>query len=94
MKNGVCCIDKFVDVLGSVDDNVLNHISGRTHACTLWSKVEQLYARKTRHNRMLLIKQMMASRYQDGTPLTDHLNTFQGIINKLVGIGIKFNDEI
>ena len=30
-----------------VDDNVLNHISGETHARTLWNKLEQLYALKT-----------------------------------------------
>ena len=77
-----------------VDDNVLNHISGETHARTLRSKLEQLYARKTGNNKMFLIKQMMALRYQDGTPLSDHLNTFQGIINQLAGMGIKFDDEI
>ena len=27
-----------------VDDNVLNHISGETHARTLWNKLEELYA--------------------------------------------------
>ena len=30
-----------------VDDNVLNHISGETHARTLWEHLECLYARKT-----------------------------------------------
>ena len=77
-----------------VDDNVLNHIVGETHARTLWNKLEELYARKTGNNKMFLIKQLMALRYQDGTPLTDHLNTFQGIINQLAGMGIKFDDEI
>ncbi|KAF8380019.1 hypothetical protein HHK36_027488 [Tetracentron sinense] len=43
---------------------------------------------------MYLIKQLMSLRYQDGTPLTDHLNTFQGIINQLAGMGIKFDDEV
>ena len=43
-----------------VDDNILNHISGETHACTLWNKLEELYARKTRNNKMFLIKQLMA----------------------------------
>lgn len=77
-----------------VDDNVLNHVSGETHARTLWSKLEQLYARKTGNNKLFLIKQMMALKYQDGTPLTDHLNAFQGIINQLAGMNIKFEDEV
>ena len=41
-----------------VDDNVLNHISGKTHARTLWEHLESLYAWKTRNNKMFLIKQM------------------------------------
>ena len=39
-----------------VDDNVLNHITGETHACTLWTTLEKLYARKTGNNKMFLIK--------------------------------------
>ncbi|GKB51652.1 hypothetical protein Tco_0902405, partial [Tanacetum coccineum] len=70
-----------------VDDNVLNHICEDTHARTLWNKLEQLYARKTRNNKLFLIKQMMRLKYTDGSPVTDHLNVFQGM-------GIKFGDEI
>ncbi|GJX38414.1 putative RNA-directed DNA polymerase [Tanacetum coccineum] len=67
-----------------VDDNVLNHICEETHARTLWNKLEQLYARKTRNNKLFLIKQMMRLKYTDGSPITDHLNAFQCIINQLV----------
>ncbi|GJU85033.1 putative RNA-directed DNA polymerase [Tanacetum coccineum] len=37
---------------------------------------------------------MMRLKYIDGSPVTDHLNVFQGIINQLAGMGIKFEDEI
>ncbi|RVW31737.1 Retrovirus-related Pol polyprotein from transposon TNT 1-94 [Vitis vinifera] len=37
---------------------------------------------------------MMSLKYQDVTPMTDHLNTFQGIINQLAGINIKFEEEV
>ena len=37
---------------------------------------------------------MISLKYQDGTPMTDHLNTFQGIINQLVGMNIKFEEEV
>ena len=77
-----------------VDDNVLNHISGESHARTLWTKLEELYARKTGNNKLFLIKQLINLKYRDGTPVTDHLNVFQGVINQLAGMGIKFEDEI
>ena len=43
---------------------------------------------------MLLINHLISLRYQDGIPLIDDLNTFQGMINQLVGMGIKFDDEV
>ena len=77
-----------------VDDNVLNHVCSVTHARTLWSKLEELYARKTGNNKLFLFKQMISLRYQDGSPMTDHLNSFQGIINQLATMNLKFDDEI
>ena len=64
-----------------VDDNVLNHVSDEKHARNQWNKIEQLYARKTGKNKLFLIKKMISLKYQDVTPIIDHLNTFQGIIN-------------
>ena len=37
---------------------------------------------------------MICLKYKDGTPMTNHLNTFQGIINQLVGMNIKFEEEV
>ena len=77
-----------------VDDNVLNHISGETHARTLWEHLESLYARNTGNNKMFLIKQMLSLKYHDGSSMTDHLNNFHGIMNQLSSMGIKFDEEI
>ncbi|KAJ9566889.1 hypothetical protein OSB04_002855 [Centaurea solstitialis] len=54
----------------------------------------RLYARKTGNNKLFLIKKLIQLKYNDGTPITDHLNAFQGIINQLSGMGIKFEDEM
>jgi cell division cycle protein 20 (cofactor of APC complex) len=77
-----------------VDDNVLNHISGEKHAKSLWDKLEQLYAKKTGNNKMYLIKKMLSLKLQEGTSCADHLNIFQGIMNLLSAMCIKFDDEI
>ena len=37
---------------------------------------------------------MISLKYQDGTPMTYHLNAFQGIINQLAGMNIKFEEEV
>ena len=64
-----------------VDDNVLNHVSGEKNAHTLWIKLEKLYAQKTENNKMYLMKQLILLRYRENTPMIDHVNTFQGLIN-------------
>ncbi|GAB2286824.1 hypothetical protein Dimus_039794 [Dionaea muscipula] len=59
-----------------VDDNVLNHICDIMDAKTLWTKLEELYARKTGNNKMFLIHKLMLLRYDDSSPILDHLNIF------------------
>ena len=64
-----------------VDDNVLNHVSSVNHARSLWTKLKDLYARNTENNKLFLFKQLMSLRYNDVSPITDHLNTFQENLN-------------
>ncbi|KAK0594999.1 hypothetical protein LWI29_002469 [Acer saccharum] len=64
-----------------VDDNIYNHVSEETHARSLWNKLEQLYAQKTGNNKSFLIKKLLGLKFRDGTPLSDHLNAYQGILN-------------
>ena len=42
----------------------------------------------------VLIKKMLGLKLKEGTSCADHLNTFQGIMNQLSDMGIKFDDEI
>ena len=73
---------------------MLNHISGETHARTLWNNLEKLYARKNGNNKLFLIKQMISLRYRDRTLMTNHWNTFQGIMNQLAAMGIEFDEKV
>lgn len=77
-----------------MDDNVLNHVSTVTHARSLWTKLEELYARKLGNNELFLFKKLMSLRYSDGSLMNDHSNTFQGILNQLSIMNLTFDDEI
>ncbi|KAK8527579.1 hypothetical protein V6N12_054785 [Hibiscus sabdariffa] len=37
---------------------------------------------------------MMALKYKEGTSTTDHVSEFQSVINQLLGMDVKFDDEI
>ena len=64
------------------------------HARTLWEKLERLYASKTGNNKLFLLKQLMTYKYKEGSPILDHINDFQGILDQLSGMGVNFDDEI
>ena len=71
-----------------IDDNLLHYIETETNARSLQKKLEQLYARKTSDNKMYLIKKLIELRYQEEIPVVDHLNVFQGLLNKLSNMGM------
>lgn len=77
-----------------VEDNVYNHIANEEHARSLWKKIESLYASKSGNNKLYLLNSLMNLRYKEGTSISDHLNDFQGLLDQLSGMGIKFDDEV
>ncbi len=77
-----------------VGENVLNHVSTKTSARTLWLKLEQLFARKEGVNKMLLIRRLMQLRHSDNRAVADHVNELQGVVNELLAMGITFEDEV
>lgn len=77
-----------------VEDNVRNHIVNEIRARSLWEKLETFYASKTGNNKLFLLKQLMTFKYKEGSPILDHINDFQGVLDQLSGMGVNFDDEI
>lgn len=77
-----------------LDDNVYHHVLDETFAYSLWKKLEDLYARKTAENKAFLMKNLMYLKYEERTPITDHMNEFQGIVKQLSSMKIVFDGEM
>ncbi|CAJ2658024.1 unnamed protein product [Trifolium pratense] len=77
-----------------VEDNIYNHIANETHAKTLWEKLESLYASKSGNNKLFLLNSFISLKYKEGTSISDHLSEFQGLLDQMSGMGIKFEDEL
>jgi len=43
---------------------------------------------------MFLLKSFISLKYQEGTSISDHLSEFQGLLDQMSGMGIKFEDEL
>ncbi|RDY10897.1 hypothetical protein CR513_04516, partial [Mucuna pruriens] len=69
-------------------------INNELHAMTLWEKIESLYVSKCRNNKLFLLNFIVSLKFKEDTFLSDHLNEFQGILDQMLGMGIKFEYEI
>ena len=60
----------------------------------VWKTLQELYEKKNAQNKAFLFKKLMYLRYKDGTPVSDHLNTFQGIVNQFFRMNMELDDEV
>lgn len=60
----------------------------------VWEIVNELYEKKNAQNKTFLFRKLMYLQYTDGTLIFYHLNIFHGILNQLVTLDMKLDDEI
>ncbi|MHC6132813.1 hypothetical protein L8N14_020250, partial [Serratia marcescens] len=77
-----------------LDDVVYNHVENEETSKGVWEKLHELYDRKTSANKAHLIKKLVNLKYQDGKPITNHINEFQGVVNKLASMKLDLDDEL
>lgn len=73
-----------------IDDSMLNHISLETVVDTCSDPMIvswKFVCSKDWKQQMILVKQMLSLKYHVSSPMIDHLNKFQGIMNKLFVMG-------
>ena len=76
-----------------VSDSVLLNVSGEATAKALWDKLGTLYQSKSLVNKLFLWKKLYNLRMKDGDSVTEHLNTFNTMVSKLLSVDIKISDE-
>jgi len=58
-----------------------------------WSTLETLYITKSLSNKLYLKKYFYGLRMNEGTPVLEHLNFFNKVINELLAIDVKIDEE-
>ena len=53
-----------------------------------------MYEKPSANNKVYLMKKLFNLKMPEGGSVIEHLNSFNIIVNQLVSVGIKFNDEI
>ena len=77
-----------------IDISIFNHVSKETNPYELWKKLEGLYERTTALNKAPLIQRLVNLKLKGGKSVSQHLNDFQDIINKLTTMKIVLDDEL
>ena len=67
-----------------IDMILYNNFGDETKANELWRKIETMFQTKNDLNRVSVFRKLVRLRYQDGSSMAEHLNTFQGLISQIV----------
>ena len=70
------------------------HIYDEKKTNVVWKKLENLFFRKTLGNKTTLIRRLVNFKYKDGNNMIKHINSFQGMVNKLVAMKMNIDDKI
>lgn len=53
-----------------------------------------MYASKLENNKLFLLNSFISLKYKEGTSISDHLSDFQGLLDQMPVMSIKFDDEL
>ena len=72
--------------------NVISEISSETTARGIWTKLENLYLKKSLTNRLILLKTFFTMRMRDGTSVKAHLSFFDDLVMKMKTVDLKVDE--
>lgn len=72
---------------------MLFNVFNQTTTKCLWDKLENLFEGKHIINMIFLCRQFYSPRMKDGSLLQEHLDEFNTLINRLVSVGVKIEEE-
>jgi hypothetical protein len=77
----------------AVVDSILPTVSSLNTSKEVWSQLEAIYRPKTLLNRIILRKQLLGLRMEEGGDLASHLTQLKTLSDQLVSIGAAMADE-
>ena len=74
-------------------DDVIYHVMDDESPPGIWLKLESRYMSKSLSNKLYLKQKLYGLKMMEGSDLSQHLNVFNQIINDLMRVDVKFEDE-
>ena len=77
-----------------IDMSLYNNFNEENKAHELWEKIGIMLENKNVVNRVSVFRKIVRLRYQDGSSMEEHMNTFQGLINQTTSLEVPLADEV
>ena len=77
-----------------MNTNLNKHIYDGTKEDFVCKNLENLFSKKIFGNKTTLIRRFVILKYKDGNNMVEHIDFFQGIVNKLVSMKMNIDDKM
>ena len=74
--------------------SMYNNFDEEIDVDVLWKKIRFMFKNKNVVKRVSIFREIVRLRYQDGSSMVEHLNTFQGLINHTTSLEVSLVDEV
>ena len=74
-------------------DKIFYNIMNEETPAGLWCKLESLYMMKSSPDKLFIKKQLYNLRMKEGTPILQHPNAFNKILNDLLALEVKLEGK-
>ena len=78
----------------TLSKNVAHNVAKEKTTMGLMQALAEMYEKPSVNNKVDLMKKLFNLKISEGGPVVEHLNSFNTVVNQLVSVGIKFDDEI
>ena len=78
----------------TLSKNVAHNIVKEKTIVGMMQALADMYENPSANNKVYLMKKLFNLRRPEGGSVVEHLNSFNTMVNQLVLVGIKFDDEI
>ena len=80
-------------IMLSVTDSLLFSIREEKIAWVMWQRLADLYAQKSASSKVYWLKKLIGLHMKEGTPVTTHLNEFNGVVSQVINQGLQMDEE-
>ena len=78
----------------TLSKNVAHNVVKEKTSMGMMKTLAEIYKKPSVNNKVYLMKKLFNMKMSKSGPMVEHLNSFNIVVNQLVSVGIKFDDEI